>query len=273
MRIAGFDYQLSQAEFRKFQKLIFELAGIAMPEEKMTLVATRLGKRLKALQLETYGEYFALVTAAGNGEEQQMLIDLLTTNETFFFREPEHFEFLRQCAKRHARGQFRVWSAASSSGEEAYSIAMVLDDTLGAGNWEVIGTDISTRVLERARIGHYPVDRIDGIPRELLRRYCLKGLGDEAGTLLIARELRANVRFLYGNLMSPRKDIGLFDVIFLRNVMIYFDMPTKRKVVAGLVPYLKKGAHLLVGHSETLNGVTESLLAVRPTIYCRGHPA
>lgn len=261
--------KLSIAEFRKFQKLIFEIAGISMPEAKQTLVESRLSKRLRQLEMNKFGDYHTFITHPANSAELQTAVDLLTTNETFFFREPEHFEFLRKKALQHTGGVFRVWSAASSSGEEAYSIAMILDDVLGGGRWEVVGTDISTRVLERARIAHYPTERIDSIPKPLLKRYCLKGMGEEEGTLLITRELRDRVRFLHNNLLSPRKDLGQFDVIFLRNVMIYFDVPTKQKVVSGLLPYLKKGGHFLVGHSESLNGVSADLIAVRPTIYAR----
>ena len=148
-------------------------------------------------------------------------------------------------------------------------MAMVLADVLGAGNWEVVGTDISTRVLSKAQAGHYPVDRIDGIPPALLKKYCLKGVREQAGTLLIIRELREHVRFLHSNLMAPRKDIGMFDVIFLRNVMIYFDNDTKRKVIANLLPYLKTDGHFIVGHSESLNGLTTELVPVQPTVYRR----
>ena len=173
-------------------------------------------------------------------------------------------------ASRHRPGfPFRVWSAASSTGEEAYSIAMVLADTIGAANWEIVGTDISSRVLEKARSGHYSLDRIDGIPRPLLQRYCLKGNGQYQGTLLVTRELRQRVDFRYSNLMAPAKGLGSFDVIFLRNVMIYFDPETKRKVINNLLPYLKADGHLLIGHSETLNGITSDVVAVRPTIYRR----
>jgi len=171
-------------------------------------------------------------------------------------------------ASRHRPGfPFRVWSAASSTGEEAYSIAMVLADTIGAANWEIVGTDISSRVLEKARSGHYSLDRIDGIPRPLLQKYCLKGNGQYEGTLLVTRELRQRVDFRYSNLMAPAKGLGSFDVIFLRNVMIYFDPETKRKVINNLLPYLKTDGHLLIGHSETLNGITSDVVAVRPTIY------
>jgi len=261
--------EIKHSEFTQFQKLIFDIAGISLPDIKKPLLVGRLSKRLKHLGFNRFSDYYAYVTNKANKDELQIVVDLLTTNETFFFREPKHFEFLRNRAAQYDGGTFRAWSAASSSGEEAYSMAMVLADTLGDRSWEIVGTDISTRVLEKARHGHYPLDRIDGIPKALLKRYCLKGHGDEAGTLLITRELRERVRFLHCNLMKPRKDLGIFDVIFLRNVMIYFDSDTKRQVISGLMPYLKSDGHFVVGHSESLNGLTDVLTPFQPTIYRR----
>ncbi len=262
--------QISDVEFVQFQKLIFNLAGISLSNGKKDLVTGRLTRRLDHHGFDSFAAYYRYVCKEENAHERQIMVDLLTTNETYFFREPKHFDFLREVASRHRPGfPFRVWSAASSTGEEAYSIAMVLADTIGAANWEIVGTDISSRVLEKARSGHYSLDRIDGIPRPLLQRYCLKGNGQYEGTLLVTRELRQRVDFRYSNLMAPAKGLGSFDVIFLRNVMIYFDPETKRKVINNLLPYLKADGHLLIGHSETLNGITSDVVAVRPTIYRR----
>jgi chemotaxis protein methyltransferase CheR len=263
---------ITRNEFAQFQKLIFSIAGISLSDAKQVLLVGRLSKRLKHFGFSRFTEYYKHVTDKANQAELQNMVDLLTTNETYFFREPKHFDFLRTRAAQFTGTTFRVWSAASSSGEEAYTIAMVLADTLTRGNWEVIGTDISTRVLAKAQAGHYPLDRIDGIPASLLKKYCLKGVREQEGTLLIARELRDRVQFLHSNLMNPRKDLGAFDVIFLRNVMIYFDNDTKRKVIANLVPYLKSDGHFIVGHSESLNGLTTDLLPVQPTIYRKAKP-
>ena len=198
------------------------------------------------------------------------MVDLLTTNETYFFREPTHFDFLRNeiVAKRNSATVFRVWSAASSSGEEAYSISMTLAEAIPSGLWEIVGSDISTRVLAAASTGHYPLARTEGIPPGYMRKYCLKGVRSHAGTFLIAPELRKKVRFYQINLMHPvEADIGDFDVIFLRNVMIYFDPETKTRVVHNLLPRLKTGGYLIIGHSETLTGITDRVAGVRPTIY------
>ena len=261
-------------DFQQFSQLIYKIAGIHLTPAKKTLVAGRLAGRLQHHKVSSYGDYYRLVTRSGNEAELQTMVDLLTTNETYFFREPQHFDFLREAAMRHrvrggGAGAFRVWSAASSSGEEAYSMAMVLAHVLGDAPWEVVGTDISTRVLVQAERGLYRMDRISGIPLEWLRKYCLRGQAEYDGMLLVAKELRARVRFLPCNLLEPRQDLGVFDAIFLRNVMIYFDNATKSRVVANLLPYLRAEGHFIVGHSETLNGIATSLAAVRPTIYRR----
>jgi chemotaxis protein methyltransferase CheR len=190
-----------------------------------------------------------------------MSLDLLTTNETYFFREPKHFEFLRKQVLPAAKSgvPFRVWSAACSSGEEPYSIAMQLAAELKHPDWNVVGTDISSRVLDRARTGLYGMSRIQGIPPDYLRRFCLKGTGPYADNLRIDRPLRERVRFGRVNLNETLPKLGQFDVIFLRNVMIYFDADTKAKVVNRLIPCLKPGGFFLIGHCETLQGVPHNL--------------
>jgi chemotaxis protein methyltransferase CheR len=200
---------------------------------------------------------------------------LLTTNETYFFREPKHFDWLQRAvrARRNSAQSFRVWSAASSTGEEAYSIAMVLADSLGGAAWEVLGSDISARVLAHACTGHYSMQRASHIPEYYLKRFCLRGVGEQRGTLLIKRELRERVRFCQVNLNAGLPRLGSFDVIFLRNVMIYFNEETKRRVVARLLTVLKAGGSFLVGHSESLHGINDTVEAVAPAIYMqRGNP-
>src|SRR5471032_1638144 len=211
---------ITEREFSQFQRFIYEAAGICMANGKQALVSGRLAKRLAHYQLESYGDYLRLLESRAQPAELQVAVDLLTTNETYFFREPKHFALLRELAleARDKRQTPRVWSAASSSGEEAYSIAMVLADVLDEGPWEVLGTYISTRVLERARCGHYPLERASQMPPAYLKRFCLKGQGSETGTLLIERPLRP-------------------------------------------------GGYFLIGHSETLNDINDTLVAVAPSIY------
>ncbi len=260
---------ITDVEFSRFQRFIFEAAGITLASSKQALVSGRLSKRLAAHGLDSFSDYFQLLVSGQAPDEVQQAVDLLTTNETYFFRETKHFEFLReQALAARERGQaFRVWSAASSSGEEAYSVAMVLADALQGGPWEVLGTDISTRVLKSAAMALYPMERARHMPPAYLKRYCLKGTDDYAGKLLIAPELRQRVQFAHVNLNKALPELGQFDLVLLRNVMIYFNDETKRAVVARVVGRLKPGGHFCVGHSETLNAITNALEPVAPSIY------
>ncbi len=260
---------LKEEEFHQFRSWLHRTAGINLSPAKKPLVSGRLSKRLKHYKLSSYGEYFRLITHASQTEELQVALDLLTTNETYFFREPKHFDFLNSEVLPHAKPglPFRLWSAASSSGEEPYTLAMTLADSLGSTPWEIIASDISMRVLEKARTGHYSMDRTEGIPKHLLSKYCLKGTGAQEGTFLIERTLRSRVQFMQINLNNALPRMGEFDVIFLRNVMIYFDMDTKREVVARMLPHLKSGGYFFVSHSESLNGINDSLKLVKPSIY------
>lgn len=263
-------HTITDAEFGNFQRFIFDAAGITLSSAKKALVSGRLAKRLQARRLGSFTEYFKLLSSGEDAEEVQTAVDLLTTNETYFFREPKHFELLRDVARDTAvRGQpFRIWSAASSTGEEAYSMAMTLADALPQQPWEVIGSDISTRVLQRARTGHYPLERTRHIPQHYLKRFCLKGIESQTGTLLVERSLRQKVSFTQVNLNAALPThLGTFDMIFLRNVMIYFNGDTKRQVVARILATLKRGGHFCIGHSETLNDITDSLEQVAPSIY------
>ena len=261
---------LADNEFVLFQRLIYRIAGISLSDAKKILLVGRLSRRVQQYGFSTFSQYYRLLASGDHPDEVQVMVDQLTTNETYFFREPKHFDFLREeLLPRHGRvTAFRAWSAASSSGEEVYTLAMVLAESLGSAPWEVVGSDISTRVLEKAERGHYSLERTDGIPPGLMAKYCLKGIRSNAGTFLISKELRQRTRFHQINLMHPiTANIGDFDVIFLRNVMIYFDQETKAKVVRHLLPRLRQGGHLIIGHSETLSGIADGLTLVQPTIY------
>jgi chemotaxis protein methyltransferase CheR len=257
---------ITDAELLGFGKLM-AAAGIMLPSSKKALVSGRLGKRLQALGLGSFTAYLAHLQH--DAQERQRAVDLLTTNETYFFREPRHFAFLaeRILPAHDAARSFRVWSAASSSGEEAYSIAMVLAEHLGKRPWEIVGSDISTRVLATARAGIYPIERAEKIPQPYLKAYCLKGVGAQQGQFAIQPELRERVSFREVNLNQTLPDLGQFDLILLRNVMIYFDMPTKRQVCMRLVQALRPGGHLFIGHSESLNGLDIPLRMLQPAVY------
>lgn len=267
---------LSEREFGYFQRFIHDAAGITLSPVKRMLVAGRLAKRLQHHGLDSYEAYFRLLGSDKAPGEAQIAIDLLTTNETSFFREAEHFEQLREIAAtvRGRTGGLRVWSAASASGEEVYSIAMTLADCLPARNWQVLGSDISTRMLDCARHAIYPLARSAQIPPHYLKRFCLRGHGPQEGSLLIDPALRRQVNFEQINLNEdlPLARLGSFDVIFLRNVMIYFNPHTKAEVVTRLLAALRPGGHLFIGHAESLHGVIAGLHAVAPSVY-RYQPA
>ncbi len=266
-----FDYtsvSISDAEYEAYQALVYEVAGISLKQKKKPLLTGRLSKRLRHYQIKSYTNYLELVKE--DAHELQMMIDLVSTNETSFFREEKHFNFLENYVKNldPRRGPFRIWSAACSSGMEAYTTAMVMDNADIRFQWEILGTDISTRILEKARKALYPLDAANRIPQHYLKKYCLKGVRDMSGFMLMDKKIRSKATFKYMNLNEqPWPDIGLFDVIFLRNVMIYFDKPTKQKLISNIVTRLKSDGFLFVGHSENLLGIPTTLKSVQPSIY------
>lgn len=266
---AGTFAPINDSEFSRFQKLVKQATGITLSDQKRALIVGRLGSRLRIRKVDSFSAYYGILQDPEEGDELQTAIDLITTNETSFFREVDHFVALREYLHSFhpVPLPFRVWSAASSSGEEAYTIAMVLADVLSSAEWQVLGTDISTRVLERARRGLYPLERAATIPAEFLRRFCLKGQDQHEGLFLMSRQIRDRVSFVQANLCQPLPRLGPFDVAFLRNVLIYFDVPQKRKVVEAVKAQLKPGGLLIVGHSESLTGVCEGLVPIRPTVY------
>ncbi|HEY6897822.1 MAG TPA: CheR family methyltransferase [Rhodocyclaceae bacterium] len=261
---------ITDAEFSQFQRLIYKIAGISMAESKKVLLVGRLGKRLKHHGLSTFTEYYRLVSNPSQAAELQTMVDLLTTNETYFFREEAHFQFLSEViVPQHPAGRsLDIWSGASSTGEEIYTISFVLADALGLdAAWTVTGSDISTQVLATAERGHYWLDRTRGLPDRYLRKYCMKGVRSQEGSFMIAPEVKRHTRFLQVNLNQTLPNLGKFHVIFLRNVMIYFDNDTKRQVVERMINHLHPGGYFIVGHSESLNGLTDRLRALKPTIY------
>ncbi len=263
---------IADSEFQLIRDFLYQQTGIDLAPSKKVLVTARLGKRLHHHGLSSFRQYADIVIADTHPGERQTMLDLLTTNETYFFREPGHFDFMREQVlpgRRRDGEPFRVWSAASSSGEEAYSIAMLLADQLGKAPWEVFGSDISERILKKGRAAHYPMNRIDGIPDEYLKRYCLRGTDSQEGTLLIERSLRERVSFAKVNLNREISGVGRFDVVFLRNVLIYFNQETKTQIVRRVLSQLRSGGHFFIGHSETLKGVNEQVQLVAPTTYIK----
>lgn len=279
-RCASFDLTprpISQREFHRLQALIYRESGIWLSEVKAALLTGRLSKRLRALKLNTFSEYYDRVNV--DDEERRTMLDAITTNETHFFREPGHFQFLERrvlpawqaeaAAGKRSR-TIRVWSAGCSTGQEPYSLAMLLVDRLSASQgWsvEILATDLSRRVLNLAEEGVWDAAKCGDIPLPYMRAYMLKGLGENQGKMKAAPSIRV-IRFLRLNLNdSIYPGLGTFDLIFCRNVLIYFDTESRRRVVGQLLRHLAPHAYLFVGHAESLNSVSPSLQCVIPTVY------
>ncbi len=256
-------------EFAVFQAMIYEQTGISMSAQKKSLVEGRLAKRLRHYGFSGYAEYISLIKNRGKVAERQVVIDMLTTNETSFFREQRHFDFLaNEVLPKHGHGNpYRIWSAASSSGEEAYSMAMLLADKHHPERWDIVGTDISQQMLERARQAFYPLRAAEKIPANYFNRFCHKG---EEGVFQIDKKLANKVIFKSLNLNGQwPANMGMFDLILLRNVMIYFDQKTKQALVEKILQHLRPGGYFMIGHSESLNGVSSAVEMVKPAIYLK----
>jgi chemotaxis protein methyltransferase CheR len=259
---------LTESIFNKYAKLIYDISGIYMKPEKRTLIENRLQKRLRTVGVTNFESYLSLVNR--DAKELQEMLNIITTNETSFFREPKHFEFLKNVIMpNHKDHNIRVWSAACSVGAEAYSTAMVLDyyTQNKRVNWEIIATDINTDVLTEGATGLYPMKFTRTVDEKYLKKYCLRGHGKQEGYFLIDDYLKKGVAFQYANLMEEQSRLGKFDLIFLRNMLIYFDNKNKKHIVENVAKNLKKGGYLFLGHSETLFNITNILKQVQPTIY------
>ena len=262
---------IEDREFEQFQHLLFEQTGIYLAPAKKPLLTGRLNQRLRQLGIRSYAVYYRAIVQQQLPGEMQILIDRLTTNETSFFREPKHFDFLRRLCQTLPQSPYamRVWCAACSTGEEPYSAAMVMNDAMHDKRWEIVATDINSQVLQQARLGHYPLARSESIPKTYLQRYCLKGTGNQSETFIIGPELRTHIQFRPINLITDLPALGQFDVIFLRNVLIYFPIEIKQRVIENLKRLLKTGGYFIVGHSESLLQIVDGLESVAPSIYRR----
>jgi chemotaxis protein methyltransferase CheR len=273
-------HTLAQGLFSKFQQLIYRDSGIWLGSHKHALLTGRLARRLRLLGLSNMQEYYQLVIQPDQLHERAVMLDCITTNETHFFREPRHFDFLERqifpkwqqdAATEQRSMRLRIWSAGCSSGEEPYSLAMLLLKHFPVDKgWEleVLATDISTRVLEKAREAIYPLEKAKEIPAEYLRAYMLKGKGERKGVMKVSPDLHRVVRFARVNLHADSYPIlGSFDLIFCRNVLIYFDQESKVKVIAGILRHLSPSGLLFVGHSEHLGRIAPNLRTIAPTIH------
>lgn len=270
---------LSDREFQRFSALIYESVGIKMPPAKKTMLEARLQKRLKALGIRSFEEYGDHVFShEGRTGEMVHLIDVVTTNKTDFFREPGHFDFMVKTAlpnilqtKSATRDPVRIWSAGCSTGEEPYTLAMVLSEfAIGRPDFRVAITasDICTQVLQTAKTGIYPEERTDPIPLNLKKKYLMRSREKSKSLIRIAPKLRSLVNFKRINFMDD--DLGIaekMDIIFCRNVVIYFDKPTQQVLMRKFYKQLNPGGYLFIGHSETLSGLDLDFKAVASTVY------
>lgn len=267
---------MRDSEFDFIRHLVYERSRINLSPDKRQLVSARLGKRLRATNLPTIGDYCRLLQSPGADEELANLIDAISTNHTFFFRESSHFDFLRSVvvpemlarSRMERWSRFRVWSAACSSGEEPFSIAITLAEAMPTFPWQVEATDISRRVLAKAASGIYSEEAVSRVPRELLRAHFQRGFGPQNGNYRVKSTLRDRVGFHHLNLLEGEPPFREpFHVIFCRNVMIYFDRPTQDELVGRLVDRLIPGGYLFVGHSESLTQMRHSLQPIQPAVY------
>lgn len=269
---------LSDRHFRSIAQLIEGQVGIKLPAGKRLMLEGRLHKRVRALNYSGVNEYVETLFEADRlDSELTHLIDAVTTNKTDFFREPAHFTFMREAAvpsllKPHGRNELKIWSAASSAGMEAYTAAIVLDDMTRTGSrfaFRVLGTDISTAMLQLARAAIYPREAIAPVPPTLVKRYFLRSRDPSRDEVRVVPELRRLTHFMRMNLMDTNYPVDRdVDIIFCRNVLIYFERETQRKVVEQLCSHLRPGGYLMVGHSESMvHSVVPGLTQVQPTVF------
>ena len=273
---------LSEAEFKKIAAYIEKNVGIKMPPEKRLMMQSRLSSRLKALHLDSYKQYIDYVFSGKDKDSHEiiMMIDAMTTNLTEFFREPQHFDFMKGTVlpqyAAQGRNQIKIWSAGCSTGQEPYTLSMVMASYIknnplsSIRDYSVLATDISTKVLDKAASAIYPMDAVKGIPKEIMHQYFLKGKDPANPAVRLKQDIRSHVNFMRLNFMD--EDYGFRDtlqIIFCRNVLIYFDKQNQEKVIRQFLRYLEPGGYLFLGHSETIFGMTLPFKTVAPTVFQR----
>ena len=263
------EFHFSSRDFEEVRKLIYDHAGIALSDAKEDMVYSRLARRLRATGLKSFRDYLALLKS-GHEEEWEAFVNSLTTNLTDFFREHHHFVILKEFLKLRRDRPIMVWSSASSTGEEPYSLAMTAVEAFGGFDApvKILASDLDTNVLRKCQDGVYPIDRLKKLTAEQQRRFFLKGSGERAGFAKVKPELRAMVDFFQLNLLSQTWPIKTpLDAIFCRNVMIYFDKPTQHRILARMKPLLKPDGLLFMGHSEALYHAADLFRLRGQTVY------
>ncbi len=272
--------KLTDSDFKRLSEFIYRNYGIKMPNEKRTMLEGRLMKRLRANEIKSFAEYCDYVfSPEGMEKELISMINVVSTNKTDFFREPAHFEFLYETVlpefhQKNKGEPIKIWSSASSSGEEPYTIAMVISEFAKQHGspfpYHIFGSDISSDILEKAQMGVYKDERISDVPLAYQKRYFMSNKDPQKKLVRVVPELRKNTSFMRINLMDTTYPIGeKFHVIFCRNVLIYFDRPTQEAVINKLCNHLLPGGYFLLGHSESATGMQVPLVPLKPTIFRR----
>lgn len=269
------EFHFSRRDFEDIRKLIYEHAGIALSDAKEDMVYSRLARRLRATGQDTFRDYLALLNA-GQGAEWEAFVNSLTTNLTDFFRENHHFSIFKDFLMHRRDRPITIWCSAASTGEEPYSIAMSAVEAFGGfgAPVQVLASDLDTQVLQQGQAGVYALERIKKLTAQQQRRFFLKGTGSRDGYVKVRPELQAMVRFFQLNLLAASWPLREpVDAIFCRNVMIYFDKPTQRRILARMQPLLKPDGLLFVGHSEALYHATDLFRLRGQTVYEHAHAA
>lgn len=266
---------LTEKTFKQFSELIYNEAGIHLAGHKQALVSARLGKRMRILRIDDFDSYYRYVQEDVSRAELSHLLDAISTNVTFFYREPDHFEVLKSVVKKlHSQGQkrFRLWCAAASTGEEPYTIALTLAEAIDdLRDVKILATDISTTVLNTARKGEYDAKKLQKISKKFAGKYFtpVGGRGEDR-VFRVKDQLRRMITFSWLNLSAPPFPMrGPLDVIFCRNVMIYFDNAVRQRLLDEMHRLLKPGGYLVVGHAESLSGLLGGFRSVRPSVYIK----
>ena len=264
------EFLFTDGDFQKVKKLIYEHAGINLSDAKKDMVYSRLGRRLRATGLASFREYLAFLET-DNETEWEAFVNSLTTNLTSFFREPHHFPLLAEhLIKVKYRKPIDLWCSAASTGEEPYTMAMTVIDAFGTftPTVHILATDLDTNVLKKAQSGVYPLERVEKLSPDVLKRFFLKGTGSNAGFVQVRKELRDMITFRQLNLLDAKYPIhGPFEAIFCRNVMIYFDKPTQYNILTKFVPFMRQDALLFAGHSESFQHAADLFQIRGKTVY------
>lgn len=267
-------FELNDREYRYISRAVYDYARINLTEQKRPLIVSRLSKRIRDMGLSGFREYIDYLKNDESGREFQRMVDSLSTNFSNFFREPHHFDFLdREVLTGAGKKELLIWSAAASTGQEVYSILITLLEFEKRGNtklnYRLYASDISRQVLEKASRGVFQFRDVENVPREILQRYFLRGGGKMDEMVKVKKQLVEKVRFFRLNLNDKTYSLPAMDIIFLRNAIIYFDTETKKELINRLHSYVKPGGYLILGHSESLSGISDKFELIGKTIYRR----